>query len=180
MPAPIPVELVSPTPQRGGRRRGEGGRLQRAIGNALVAVHHIGSTSIPGIVAKPIVDLIPEVTSLEALDAAKERVVALGYEWWGEYGMAGRRYCTLTDPATGKRAVQLHCFATGSPHIARHLAFRDYMRRHPDRARAYEAEKTRARDQHPDDSHAYTAAKSAWIAAVEAEALAEWRMGRAS
>jgi GrpB-like predicted nucleotidyltransferase (UPF0157 family) len=179
MPAPIPVELVSHSPEWAERARIESERLQRAIGNALVAVHHIGSTAIPGIVAKPIVDLIPEVTSLEALDAAKERVVALGYEWWVEYGIAGRRFCTLTDPATSKRAVQLHCFATGSPQITRHLAFRDYMRRHPDRARAYEAEKRRARDLHPTDSHAYTEAKSAWIAAVEAEALAEWRMGRA-
>ena len=178
MPAPIPVELVSHSPEWAERARIESERLQRAIGNALVTVHHIGSTSIPGIAAKPIVDLIPEVTSLEALDAAKEGIVALGYEWWGEYGMAGRRYCTLIDPATGKRAVQLHCFATGSPQITRHLAFRDYMRRHPDRARAYEAEKTRARDLHPTDSHAYSDAKSAWIAAVEAEALAEWQAER--
>jgi GrpB-like predicted nucleotidyltransferase (UPF0157 family) len=49
------------------------------------------------------------------------------------------------------------------------------MRRHPDRAREYEAEKIRARDLHPTDSHAYTDAKSTWIATVEAEALAEWR-----
>ena len=180
MPAPIPVELVPHSPAWAEHARCESARLRDAIGIALVAVHHIGSTSIPGIAAKPIVDLIPEVTSLEALDAAKERVVALGYEWWGEYGMAGRRYCTLIDPATGKRAVQLHCFATGSPHIARHLAFCDYMRRHPERARAYEAEKIRARDLHPTDSHAYTDAKSAWIVAVEAEAMAEWRKGRAS
>jgi GrpB-like predicted nucleotidyltransferase (UPF0157 family) len=177
MPPPIPVELVPHSPAWAERARAEAARLQYALGDALITVHHIGSTSIPGIAAKPIVDLIPEVTSLEALDAAKERVVALGYEWWGEYGMAGRRYCSLTD-ANGKRAVQLHCFTTGSPQITRHLAFRDYMRRHPDRARAYEAEKMRARDLHPDDSHAYSDAKSAWIAAVEAEALAEWQAER--
>jgi GrpB-like predicted nucleotidyltransferase (UPF0157 family) len=174
MPAAIPVELLPHSPEWAERARAEGARLQAALAKALVAAHHIGSTSIPGIAAKPIVDLIPEVTSLEALDAAKERVMALGFEWWGEYGIASRRYCTLTD-ASGKRTVQLHCFATGSPHIARHLAFRDYMRRHPDRAREYEAEKIRARDLHPTDSHAYTDTKSAWIAAVEAEALAEWR-----
>ena len=180
MPPPIAVELLPHSPKWAARARTESARLQAALGVTLVAVHHIGSTSIPGIEAKPIVDLVPEVTSLEALDAAKDRVVALGYEWWGEYGIAGRRYCSLTDAATGKRAVQLHCFATGSPEITRHLAFRDYMCRHPDRAREYEAEKMRARDLHPDDSHAYSEAKSAWIAAAEAEALAEWPAGRRS
>ena len=175
MPPPIPVELVPHSPAWATRAMEETARLKAALHEVLVAVHHVGSTSIPGIVAKPIVDLIPEVTSLEAIDAAKKQVVALGYEWWGEYGMAGRRYCTFADPMSGKRIVQLHCFPTGSPHITRHVAFRDFMRRHPDKARAYEAEKTRARDQHPDDSHAYMAAKSAWIAAVEAEALAEWQ-----
>ena len=149
-------------------------RLKTALSAVLVTVHHIGSTSIPGIVAKPIVDLIPEVTSLDALDAAKERMVALGYKWWGEYGMTGRRYCTFADPTSGKRGLQLHCFATGSPHITRHVAFRDFMRRHPDKAHLYEVEKIRARNLHPQDSHAYSMAKSAWIVAMEAEAMAEW------
>jgi GrpB-like predicted nucleotidyltransferase (UPF0157 family) len=131
-------------------------------------------------VSKPIIDLIPEVTSLEVLDAAEDSIVALGYDWWGEYGMAGRRYCTLADPTSGKRIVQLHCFATGSPHITRHVAFRDFMRRHPDKAHEYEAEKLKARDLNPDDSHAYSKAKSAWISANEAEAMAEWRSGHPS
>lgn len=178
MPPPIPVELVPHSPVWAERARCEAARLRDALGDVLITVHHIGSTAIPGIAAKPIVDLVPEVTGLAALDAAKERVVALGYEWWGEYGIAGRRYCSLTDPASGKRVVQLHCFASGSPHITRHLAFRDYMRRHPDRARAYEAEKMRARDLHPEDSHAYTDTKSAWIVAVEADALTEWQAER--
>lgn len=173
MPAPIAVELVPHTEHWAARADAETARLAAALGPVLAKVHHIGSTAIPGIVAKPIVDLMPEVTSLDALDAARDRIVALGYTWWGEYGIAGRRYCALEED--GKRVVQLHFFESGSPHLARHLAFRDYMRRHPDRARAYEAEKRRARDLHPDDSHAYTQAKSAWIQAVEADALAEWR-----
>ena len=175
MPPPIPVELVPHSPTWARRATEETARLKATLHEVLVAVHHIGSTSIPGIIAKPIVDLIPEVTSLEAIDAAKEQVVALGYEWWGEYGMAGRRYCTLGDPTSGKRTVQLHCFATGSSHITRHVAFRDFMRRHPDKAHVYEVEKIRARDLHPQDSQAYSLAKSAWIAAMEAEAMAEWR-----
>jgi GrpB-like predicted nucleotidyltransferase (UPF0157 family) len=173
MPAPIPVELVAHSPEWAKQAAAEADRLKIALGEVLLAVHHIGSTSIPGIVAKPILDLMPEVTSLEAFDAAKDSVVGLGYEWWGEYGITGRRYCTMTDATTGKRRVQLHCFAAGSPHIARHLAFRDHLRRHPDKAREYEAEKKRARDLNPHDSHAYTAAKSAWIVATEAKAIAE-------
>jgi GrpB-like predicted nucleotidyltransferase (UPF0157 family) len=175
VPPPIPVDLVPHSPKWAPTAARETRRLQVALGDALLTVHHIGSTSIPGIVAKPIVDLIPEVTSLEVLDAAKDSIIALGYEWWGEYGMAGRRYCTMTDPASGKRVVQLHCFATGSSHITRHVAFRDFMRRHPDKAHVYEVEKIRARDLHPQDSHAYSVAKSHWMSAIEVEALAEWK-----
>ena len=178
MPPPIPVELIPHSPKWAPTAARETRRLQVALGDAFLAVHHIGSTSIPGIVAKPIVDLIPEVTSLEVLDAAKDSIIALGCEWWGEYGMAGRRYWTMTDAASGKRVVQLHCFALGSTHIARHIAFRNYMRRHPDKAREYEAEKLKARDLNPDDSHAYSVAKSHWISAIEVEALAEWKAAR--
>ena len=172
MPPPIPVELVPPDPEWAGRAETQTTRLKGALGGVLVTVHHIGSTAIPGIAAKPIIDLIPEVTDLRGLDARRPAVEALGYRWWGEYGIAGRRYCVLNDPETGGRLVQLHCFASGSPDIARHLAFRDHLRRHPQIARAYEAEKRRARDLHPNNSHAYTEEKAAWIRAMEAEALA--------
>lgn len=174
MPPPIPVELAPPDPEWAGRAAAEASRLKAALGSVLVAVHHIGSTAIPGILAKPIIDLMPEVTDLRGLDTHREAVEALGYRWWGEYGIAGRRYCVLSDPKTGKRLIQIHCFASGSPDIARHLAFRDHLRRRPAIARAYETEKRRARDLHPDDSHAYTEEKAAWIRAIEAEALAAW------
>jgi len=74
-------------------------------------------------------------------------------------------------------SIQLHVFETGSPHIERHLAFRDFLRAHPEKARSYEAVKLRSRDQHPDNSHAYSNAKSAWIVATEAEAISFYRDG---
>lgn len=175
MPRPVPVDLQPHSPAWHDAAVREEQRLLEALGPQLIAVHHIGSTAIAGIVAKPILDLIPEIRSLTAFDAWQPVLLQLGYEWWGEYGMAGRRYATLTDGATGQRCIQLHIFATGSPHIERHLAFRDFLRAHSEKAREYEAIKLRSRDQHPADSHAYSDAKSDWIRATEADALAFYR-----
>jgi len=165
------VELVTYDPAWSARAALEARRLSRAVGNALIAVHHIGSTSIPGIKAKPIVDLLAVVSDLAALDAREARVRALGYDWRGEFGIAGRRYCPLDD-AGGKRVVHAHFFAEGSDEIARHLAFCRYLQAHPDEAQAYQAEKLRAAGVHPDDTGAYTDEKGAWIKACEGRALA--------
>lgn len=175
MPPPIKVELLPHNPRWAEQARAEGETLASALGSILLAVHHVGSTAIPGISAKPILDLIPVVTHLPALDGYKGAIEALGYEWWGEFGLSGRRYCTKNDPATGRRLVQLHCYQDGSPDIARHLAFRDYLRERPDVARAYAQEKARCQSLHAHDSHAYGDCKSAWIRKTEVEALAHYR-----
>ncbi len=164
MPPPIPVELVPHSPAWADAADVEAERLRHVLQDCLVTVHHVGSTAIPGIHAKPILDLMSVVRSLNKLDAKEAALRELGYQTWGEYGIAGRRYCTLDDPTTDKRMIQLHCFAEGSSEIERHLAFRDYLRAHPQRALVYDREKQRCRDLHPHDSHAYSDAKSAWIA----------------
>ena len=169
MPPPIPVVLADYSPAWPQIAAAHADRL-RALGPALVAVHHIGSTAVPGLAAKPIIDLMPLVTNLEELDLKRGQVEALGYEWHGEFGLEGRRYCTLADEA-GTRIVQLHFYRADSPQAWRHLAFRDYLRAHPAAARAYESEKRRARDLHPENSHAYTDEKDAWIRSMEAVAL---------
>jgi GrpB-like predicted nucleotidyltransferase (UPF0157 family) len=174
MPPPLKVELVAHDPHWAAAATAEGERLGAALGPTLLAVHHIGSTAIPTIVAKPILDLMPVVASLEHLDECRRILEGLGYEWWGEYGLVQRRYCTRDDPDTRRRLVQLHCYASGCEEITRHVAFRDYLRSRPDLAREYEREKRRCRALHPDDSHAYGACKGDWITPIEKQALA-WR-----
>jgi GrpB-like predicted nucleotidyltransferase (UPF0157 family) len=170
MPPPIPVILAPYNPDWPHMAASQAVRL-RVLGPTLVTVHHIGSTSVPGLAAKPIIDLMPLVTNLVDLDRQRRNVEGLGFEWHGEFGISGRRYCTLSDQ-TGTRLVQLHFFSADSPEVDRHIAFRDYLRSHSDAAAAYEKEKRRARDLHSKDSHAYTDEKAAWIRATEAKALA--------
>ncbi len=151
----------------------EADRLVGALGpERIAAVHHIGSTAIPGILAKPIVDLLAEAPVMAALDGAAELFRILGYRWLGEHGIPGRRYCTLDDPVTGRRIVHLHCFLAGCAQIDSHLVFRDHLRAHPVTARAYESEKLRCAARWPHDRQAYTAGKAAWIEATVQEALA--------
>jgi GrpB-like predicted nucleotidyltransferase (UPF0157 family) len=175
MPPPIRVELREHDFEWSERATREGARLMAACPSSVIAVHHIGSTSIAGIVAKPIVDLIAVAASLSALDDSRTAIEALGYEWWGEYGIEGRRYCTLSDRANGTRLVHVHAFEEGSVGVERHLAFRDYLREHPTIARAYEAMKLRCRDRHPEDSYAYSDCKNDWIRRTEEDALAWWK-----
>jgi GrpB-like predicted nucleotidyltransferase (UPF0157 family) len=170
MPPPFAVKLQ---PHDGGWQAAAEAERKRLLGalSSLEEIHHIGSTAIPGIVAKPIVDLLGTSPNLSDLDAERPLLESLGYAWHGQYGLTGRRYCTLTDASTGERRVQLHCYARNEPSITRHLAFRDYLRARPDIAAAYGEEKMRCARLNPFDSHAYAECKSPWIKRIEAEAL---------
>lgn len=143
-----------------------------ALGSGVLAVHHVGSTSVPGLMAKPVIDLLAVVESLVWLDGKRTQLEAMGYEWRGEYGIAGRRYCVLHG-GQSERVAHLHCYELLSPHIARHLAFRDYLRAHPDKQAEYAEVKRKAWDDSSGQKANYAAAKSSWVARIEREAM-DW------
>ncbi len=169
---PRPVDLQPHSPEWAEAAAREIARLTPVFGDDLIAIHHVGSTAIPGILAKPILDLMPVTRDLSLLDACRPSLEALAYVWWGENGIPGRRYCTLSDLATARRKVHVHCFASANREVERHLAFRDYLRARPDVANTYQALKQSCRDRYPLDSRSYTECKQAWITQTVEEAMA--------
>ena len=154
----------------------EASRIAEVLRNIAVAVHHIGSTAIPGIPAKPIIDILVEITDLPSLDTGSVAMVALGYESMGEFGIPRRRYFRKNN-AEGVRTHQIHAFEAGSDGAHRHLAFRDYMIAHDSAANAYGELKRSLALQHPDSIEAYMNGKDAFVKQHEALALA-WRRSR--
>lgn len=135
----------------------------------ITAIHHIGSTSIPHIYAKPIIDILVEVTDIEGVDAYNPQMIALGYEAMGEFGIPGRRY--FRKEINQVRTHHVHIFATGSKHVTRHLKFRDYMIAHPQQALAYSNLKRDLAQKFPHDIEAYMDGKNGFIQDMEALAL---------
>jgi GrpB-like predicted nucleotidyltransferase (UPF0157 family) len=151
----------------------EASALLEALSDLSIELHHIGSTAIPGIVAKPVIDMLGIVAALEPLDVRAHRLGVLGYEALGEFGIPGRRYFRKNAP-DGVRTHQLHAFAAGSPEIQRHLDFRDYLRAFPTEAAAYGALKQGLVRRCGSDTDAYGKGKTEFIRGVERRAAA-WR-----
>jgi GrpB-like predicted nucleotidyltransferase (UPF0157 family) len=147
--------------------------VRAALAGVAVAVHHIGSTAIPGIFAKPIIDILLEVDDIQTLDAFSSALAELGYEAKGEFGIPGRRYFRK-ESTEGVRTHQIHAFEKGSAASERHLAFRDYMIAQPAIAHSYSLLKQHLATSHPDDIEAYMDGKDSFIKENEEKAII-WR-----
>jgi len=158
-------------PSWAGAFEAEAPQLLQALGSNLVACHHIGSTAIPGIYAKPIIDVLVEVVDIDAVDVQAPAMEALGYEAMGECGIAGRRFFRRNN-ASQVRTHHVHVFAEGTPGATRHIAFRDFMRAHPAHAREYSELKRGLASAHPQDIGQYMAGKDSFIKDMERRALA--------
>ncbi|MDV7143824.1 GrpB family protein [Tropicimonas sp. TH_r6] len=165
------IEIASYDPTWPEKAAREAERWKTALGDALIEVHHIGSTSVPNLAAKPVLDLIPVIAEGVDLDSLQPAVHAMGYQWLGENGLARRRYCRRSSPTTGARLVQAHIWTEGDSEIRRHLAFRDLLRADPLMMGAYETLKRHCASHFRDNSEAYCNCKATWIATAEAKAL---------
>jgi GrpB-like predicted nucleotidyltransferase (UPF0157 family) len=166
------IEIVEYDPRWVAMFEALGEQLAAALGPLVLRIEHVGSTAVPGLAAKPIVDL-DLVVAPRDLPAVIQRLAALGYQHQGDLGVAGRE--AFTTPPT-QPPQHLYVCAPDSRELGRHLAFRDALRTRPATARAYAELKRRLARQHAADRAAYTDAKTAFVAAVLAGAPA--RQGR--
>lgn len=168
MPSRYTFTTYSPEWPREFAREAE--RLQALLGEEMITIHHIGSTSVPGLEAKPIIDLMPLVHDITRIDGYTDAMTAAGYTAWGEHGLPGRRY--FTKDAGEVRTHNAHIYGVDNPEVVRHLAFCTYLRAHPDACTEYVAIKRTAYAQHPADIQADNDYKNAWIKRMEGVAIA--------
>jgi GrpB-like predicted nucleotidyltransferase (UPF0157 family) len=148
----------------------EAKRIEGAARGLLVGIEHVGSTSVPGLAAKPVIDIMGGVRTLADADAAVPRIVAIGYEYvrkW-EDEMPERRY--FVRRVKGVRTHHLHVVETGSDFWRDHLLFRDHLRTHPVDVIRYAALKHDLAESLGEDREAYTDAKAEFIEACLAAA----------
>jgi putative glutamine amidotransferase len=143
----------------------EAARIRAALGDLAVEIEHVGSTSVPGLAAKPVVDIQVSVRSMVPRIAYIDPLVRLGYRWVLDPWTDEHEYFSRDE--NGERVFQIHVCPTGSEWERRHLAFRDWLRDHPEDAAAYERLKRELAERHPRDLYAYIEGKTPFIREIE-------------
>ncbi len=141
--------------------RQEAASLRDVFGESLVSIHHIGSTSVTGMMAKPIIDILMETHDINCIDDSCAVLERNGYITKGEFGIPGRRF--FIKGTETNRSHHLHVFETGDAHIKKHLAFRDYLLAHEHSARYYSELKRMLAMKYPHDIEAYIEGKKDFI-----------------
>jgi len=167
------VEVVPHNSEWRDEFEAEAKKVVVALGENIVNIYHIGSTAVPDIYAKPIIDLLVEVTDISKVDGQNSGMKSLGYEVMGEFGIPGRRYFRK-DNRKGIRTHHIHTFESGSPELERHLAFRDYMIAHPEDAQKYSELKRKLAEEYPQNPDEYMDGKDSFIKEIDQKA-AGWR-----
>jgi GrpB-like predicted nucleotidyltransferase (UPF0157 family) len=144
-------------------------RVEAALGGVAVRIDHVGSTAVPGLAGKPIVDLQTSVAELEPTERYARPLADLGYLFAPDPDSPDFHF--FGKPAERPRTFHLHVCAAGSGHEHRHLALRDYLRAHPEEAARYAARKRDLVARRPEDRLAYIEGKAGHVGALEQRAL---------
>jgi GrpB-like predicted nucleotidyltransferase (UPF0157 family) len=146
-----------------------------AIGKTLVDIQHVGSTAVPGLAAKPIIDIMPGIRSLADAPRIIGPMERLGYQYIPEYEAELPERRCFRKPAgeafRGRGTYHVHVVETTSQFWKRHIAFRDYLRAHPEAAREYGELKRRLAAEYGRDREGYTEAKTEFITSIEKIAM---------
>ena len=151
--------------------------ILRAVEDLVVAIEHIGSTAVPGLGSKPILDIMAAVRRLEDAERCIEPLQSLGYEYVPEYNeiIPERRYFHKGPPEG--RTHHLHMVERDGNFWERHLLFRDFLRAHAEEAEEYYLLKTKLAARFGRDREGYTDAKTPFIESVVARARSAQRRG---
>ncbi len=142
--------------------------LADALGELAIKIEHVGSTSVQGLSAKPIIDIDVVIKDYTVLEDVVSALGEIGYQHEGNLGIVGREAFKYN----GKEHLQKHHLYVcpeDSPELKRHLAFRDYLRAHPEAVRDYSRVKEEGAKQYPDDMERYIEHKSPFIEKIYAE-----------
>ncbi|MFC5602313.1 GrpB family protein [Sporosarcina koreensis] len=143
--------------------------LRSIFGEEIIKFEHFGSTSVPGMKAKPVIDMMCLVKDIEKIDTFNEQMLSLDYDVAGEWGIEGRR---LFRKGGEDRTHHIHVYQQGNPHIQRHLVLRDYLRTHPKEVERYTYLKEELAQRY-DDTALYSKAKKPFVKELEQRAL-DW------
>ena len=136
--------------------------LTAALGSAALSVEHVGSTAVPGLPAKPIIDIDVIIEGYDVFPEVVRRLAAIGYTHVGDKGIPTREAFDYASKP-GLMPHHLYVCPESSPELRRHLALRDYLRAHPEAAAEYGRVKQEGASLYPHDIDAYIAHKSACI-----------------
>lgn len=145
--------------------------IRAALGDTAVRIEHVGSTAVPGLPAKPIIDIQVSVAEMFPRARYVDPLTTLGYRHVIDPTDPEHEYFSKDSDAV--RTHQIHVCPTGSEWERRHLLFRDFLRSHPDEVERYADLKQALAAQHPNDIYSYVEAKTRFIREIEARATAE-------
>lgn len=141
--------------------------LKTIFGDEIIKCEHFGSTSVHGMKAKPVIDMMCIVRNIEKVDSFNNQMTYLGYDVVGEWGITGRR---LFRKGGENRSHHIHFYQHDNPEIERHLIFRDYLRSHAQEVAEYSRFKEELAQRY-DTTSQYSPAKKKFVSEMEQKAL---------